>query len=213
MSGKNRYGGAESALLRHETYARGHARMTLAVLVMACVTLCALVMAWLAHSAKPEPRYFAARENGSLIPLVPVDQPYLSDGQITNFAVEAVTRALTIDFANWRSDLSEASEYFERPRGWENFLTAIESSGMLDYIKNRRLVASIVANGAVIVRSGPGEGGRFTWTVQIPITVTYESSSEISRDSLLAEMLVSRLPTSVSSRGVAISRIIVRPGR
>ena len=188
-------------------------RMTWAVVAMAAVTGIAVLAAAWALSVKPEPRYFAARENGGILPLVPVSIPFLSDGEVTNFAVDAVTRALTMDFANWRSDLSGASRYFERPTGWNSFLDALEGSGMLAYIREHRLVSTAVANGAVIVSAGPDAGKRYGWTIQIPLTITYESASELSRDSLVAEVDVSRLPTWEVPDAVGITRIVARPGR
>ena len=208
-----RYGEAEYARVRYETWMRSHMRMTYAVVAMAAVTAIAVLVAAWALSAKPEPRYFAARENGGILPLVPVSIPFLSDGEVTNFAVDAVTRALTLDFANWRSDLSGAARYFERPTGWRSFLDALEGSGMLAYIREHRLVSTAVANGAVIVSAGPDSGKRYSWTIQIPLTITYESASELSRDSLVADVAVSRLPTWEVPDAVGITRIVVRPGK
>ncbi|MCY3878967.1 MAG: type IVB secretion system apparatus protein IcmL/DotI [Rhodobacteraceae bacterium] len=207
------YGEAQYARLRYETWMRSHRLMTKAVIAMAVATALAVTAAFWALISKPEPRYFAARENGGILPLVPVSVPFLSDGEVTNFAVEAVTRALTMDFANWRSDLSGAAHYFERPVGWNSFLDALEGSGMLSYIRENRLVSTAVANGAVVVSSGPDGSKRYGWTVQIPLTITYESASELSRDSLIAEASISRLPTWEAPEAVGITRIIVRPGR
>lgn len=207
---KNGFGAAQSALLRHETYQTGFKRMAIAATVASAASLLAVSMAWWAVSAKPEPRYFIAMENGGIIPIVPTDQPYLNDGQITNFAVEAITRALTFSFANWRQDLAASSQYFERPSGWNNFLEAIEGSGMLDFVRNRRLISSVVANGAVIIKSGPDEAGRFSWLVQVPLTITYQSSSEQSTENRMAEIQISRLPTWQTSRGVGITRVLVK---
>ena len=180
---------------------------------MTAVTGMAVAASVATIATRPEPRYFAAKADGGILPLVPVSSPFLTDGQITNFAVEAVTRALTMDFANWRSDLSGASAYFERPDGWNNFLDAIEDSGMLSYVREHRLVSTVVATGAVIVSAGLDDRKRFSWVVQIPLNVTYESASEISRDSLVAEMSISRLPTWEAPEAVGITRILVRPGR
>ena len=190
-----------------------HRRMSLAVIMMTAVTGMAVAASVATIATRPEPRYFAAKADGGILPLVPVSSPFLTDGQITNFAVEAVTRALTMDFANWRSDLSGASAYFERPDGWNNFLDAIEDSGMLSYVREHRLVSTVVATGAVIVSAGLDERKRYSWVVQIPLNVTYESASEISRDSLVAEMSISRLPTWEAPEAVGITRILVRPGR
>ena len=208
-----RYGAVETARLRYETWVRSHRLVTWALLAMAVTAGAAVVVALWAVMAKPEPRYFAVREDGGILPLVAVSEPFLTDGQITNFAVEAVTRAMTIDFANWRNDLKSAARYFERPTGWNAFLDAIQASGMLEYIRERRLVSSVVANGAAITDSGLDNHKRHTWTIQIPLTVTYESSSETVRDHLLAEVVVVRLPTWESPEAVGIIRILVRPGR
>lgn len=210
MSMSKRYGATEAALARHETYQKGFRRMSMAAIAASIATVASVGAAWWSFSQQPEPRYFIAREDGGIIPLVPVTSPYLNDGQITNFAVEAITRSLTFNFVNWRQDLAEASEYFERPNGWNNFLQAIESSGTLEFVRNRRLISSVVANGAVIVRSGVDTQGRYSWVVQVPITITYQSSSEQSTQNWVAELQISRLPTWQTSRGVGITRVLVQ---
>ena len=84
---------------------------------------------------------------------------------------------------------------------------------MLSYIREHRLVSTVVATGAVIVSTGLDDRKRYSWVVQVPLSVTYESASEISRDSLVAEMSISRLPTWEAPEAVGITRILVRPGR
>ena len=207
---KNAFGASKTALLRHETYQIGFKRMAIAAAVASAASLLSVSMAWWAVSTKPAPQYFIAMENGGIIPIVPTDQPYLNDGQVTNFAVEAITRALTFSFANWRQDLAASSQYFERPNGWNNFLEAIEGSGMLEFVRNRRLISSVVANGAVIVKTGPDASGRYSWVVQVPLTITYQSSSEQSTENRMAEIQISRLPTWQTSRGVGITRVLVK---
>ena len=85
-------------------------RVSVARVAMAAASAGAVALAWVAFASRPQPRHFAAREDGGGIPLVAGSQPFLTDVQITNFAVEAVTAAMTMDFANWREDLSEASD-------------------------------------------------------------------------------------------------------
>ncbi len=211
-TGQN-YGEVEHAQRRYETWMKSHERMSRTLLVMVFVTALLLVSFLVILYHKPEPVYFATRVDGGVLPLVPLSTPFLTDGQVTNFAVEAVTHAMTIDFANWRNDLLSASKYFEQPDGWNNFLDAMETSGMLNYIRDHRLVSTVVASGAVITSSGLSKSKNYTWEVQIPLVITYESASEISRDSLLAELVVSRLPTWEAPDAVGVSRIVVKPGK
>ena len=200
-------------LSRYETWMNSHERMSKTVLLMAGLSILLLIALFITLLAKPEPVYFATRVDGGVLPLVPISTPYLTDGQVTNFAVEAITHALTLDFANWRDDLLDASKYFKKPDGWNNFLDAVESSGMLSYIRDHRLVSTVVANGAVIVKSGLEESNSYSWQVQVPLVITYESASEISRDSLLAELEIVRLPTWEAPDAVGIAKLIVRPGK
>ena len=211
-TGRN-YGEVEHVQRRYETWMKSHERMSKTLLVMVFISALLLISFLVILYHKPEPVYFATRVDGGVLPLVPLSTPFLTDGQVTNFAVEAVTHAMTIDFANWRNDLRNASKYFEQPEGWNNFLDAMEISGMLNYIRDHRLVSTVVASGAVITSSGLAQGNNYTWRVQIPLVITYESASEISRDSLLAELVVSRLPTWEAPDAVGVSRIVVKPGK
>ena len=211
-TGRN-YGEVEHVQRRYETWMKSHERMSKTLLVMVFISALLLISFLVILYHKPEPVYFATRVDGGVLPLVPLSTPFLTDGQVTNFAVEAVTHAMTIDFANWRNDLRNASKYIEQPEGWNNFLDAMEISGMLNYIRDHRLVSTVVASGAVITSSGLAQGNNYTWRVQIPLVITYESASEISRDSLLAELVVSRLPTWEAPDAVGVSRIVVKPGK
>lgn len=213
MAGLNRLGASEAKLDRYETYKRGFHLATIALGVMSAVTLVSVSMAYWAFTSKPEPRYFATREDGGIIPLIAVNQPFLQDGQVTNFAVEAVTTAMTMNFANWRQDLAAASRYFQRPEGYQNFLTALEAAKVLDFVRERNLVSTAIANGAVIVGRGVDPQGRYSWTLQIPLRVTYQSANEQTTQELLAEVVVSRVPTWESPSAVGITRITMRAGR
>ena len=208
-----RHGIARRVRMNHEAWIRSHDRMSITVLVLSLITIISLLVSIWSFLHKENPVYFATREDGGILPLVPISHPFLTDGQVTNFAVEAVTHALTIDFANWRDDLSAASSYFVRPEGWNGFLDALETSGMLKYIRKNRLVSTVVANGATIVGSGLDDSKRFSWNVQIPLSITYESASEISHDNLLADIIISRLPTWQAPDAVGVTRILVHPGR
>jgi intracellular multiplication protein IcmL len=213
MAGLNRLGTSEAKLDRYETYKRGFQLATIGLCLMGVVTLVSVSMAYWAFTSKPEPRYFATREDGGIIPLIAVNQPFLQDGQVTNFAVEAVTTSMTMDFANWRQDLAESSKYFQRPDGYQNFLAALENAKILDFVRDRNLVSTAIANGAVITGRGVDALGRYSWTLQIPLRVTYQSANERTTQELLAEVVVSRVPTWESPSAIGITRITMRTGR
>lgn len=204
-----RYGVTESALLRHETWKKGFNRLLIILMMMMVITVLSVMMTFWAVTSKPEPRYFAAREDGGILPIVAVREPYLSDNQVTNFATEAITRAMTFNYTNWRQDLTDAGTYFTK-NGWESYKGSLNDDGIMDYVVNRKLNMTTTASRAVITRSGLNENGAFSWTVQVPIKITYENSTSVITEEKTADVVVVRVPTWEMSRGVGIETIVIR---
>ena len=204
MSEKDRHGVVEAALARRETYELGFKRQSVANLMLTTALVVMTGLTWAGWSRQIETRYFALAENGTIMPIIPISEPHYSNGQVTNFAVEAITKALTMNFATWKQDMMEASDYFEQPQGFENFVEVMTSSGMLDLIRNRRVISTVVANGGMIVQAGL-DNGVYTWVVQVPITITYQSNTQTSSENRVAEVRIKRLSTWQTPRGMGIS--------
>ena len=179
-------------------------------LILVVIMILSISMAWNAWTNKSTPRYYATQEDGRVVPLIAISRPFLNNGQIMNFAVQAITAALTMDYKNWRRDLTDASIHFQHPGGWNNFLEALENSGTLNSIIQRKLISNAVANNPVIIDNGFDSRGRYSWTVQIPLKITFESSNERKVDDNMAEVIVSQLPTSENSAALGITRVAIK---
>ncbi|MCY4006144.1 MAG: type IVB secretion system apparatus protein IcmL/DotI [Rhodobacteraceae bacterium] len=197
-----------------ETALRHRAALTTAVRFMsaACVasailSVLALSVAVWALTSKPESRYFATRTGGQLVQLVPLDQPHLADSQVVNFAVDAMTRAFSLDFARYREELADLEPFFTE-RGYKAFLAELQSSGTLELITNRRMTGSAVANGGVVVAKGIGGGGQYVWRVEVPLVTTYQSSSEEQKQRTTYLVEIIRVPTWQTDLGIAILRLV-----
>ncbi len=189
--------------------------LAMTVLLTGGVSVIALSAAlWLLFQ-KPDPVYFATRTNGELIPLVPLDEPHLGTAQILHFATQAVTRSNTFDFANYRQQLTEVRDYFT-DEGYQAFVEALNSSGNLKLVINRRMTTTAVANGGVIIDQGLSSSSRtdsYMWRVQIPLVMTYQSSEESQVQDLIVQIDITRIPTWKNEWGVAIQRMITRSNR
>ncbi len=186
--------------------------MAFAVMAACCLSLAAVLVAAWALTRPPQHKYFATRISGELIELTPLDQPHRSDTQVTNFTVDAITRSLSLDFANYRQELADVETFFTSS-GWEAFLSELQRSGNLELIRNRRMISSAVANGAAVLRKGVDGSGIYTWHVEMPLTITYQSSSESQVQELTMLVEVKRVPTWTSESGVAVSRLIGQSSR
>jgi intracellular multiplication protein IcmL len=177
--------------------------MTLAV----CAALAVIAMLVL---TRPTPRYFAATPDLRLAPLVPLDKPVLTQQGLLNWVAETISNAVSLDFLEWREKLTRAREHFEE-EAFASFVASLNSSGVLDMIRDKRLsVSAVVTRAPVIIASGL-VGGKATWKIEFPLVVSYESSQGVeSTQNLMATVLVRRTSTVTSPRGVVIQQVVLK---
>lgn len=205
---------AEDALtqvtMRNAFYHDGQRKIMLALLISAVINfiLVALVVYLLTHP--PAPKYFATTINGRITPLYPLNQPNQSDSAVLQWANQAAIATFTYNFVNWREELQASSQFFTSD-GWTQFLTALQQSNNLEAVKAKKLIVSAVATRAPIILQKGVLNGRFSWRVQMPILVTYQSASEFSQQNNVVTMLITRVSTLNSPRGIGISQFVVGP--
>jgi intracellular multiplication protein IcmL len=205
---------AEDALtavaLRNTFYRDGQRKMVLILLVSMAVNfvLASILVYVITHP--PAPQYFATSINGRITPLFPLNEPNQSDSAVLQWANQAAIAAFTYNFVNYRSELQASSGFFTSD-GWDQFLTALEQSNNLDAVKAKKLIVSAVATRAPIILQKGLLNGSYAWRVQMPILVTYQSASEFSQQNNVVTMLITRVSTLNSPRGIGISQFVVGP--
>lgn len=199
---------AELVRLRNDFY-RDNYRRIVSVLFLALVII-VLMGASLVYvvTHPPKPKYFATNTAGRIVPLVPLNQPNLSVPSLLQWASTAAVAAFTFNFVNYRQELQAASEFFT-PEGWQAFLRGLQQSNNLAAVRAKRLVVSAVPTGApIIMQSGRVVNGRYTWRVQMPMLITYESASQVTQQSVVVTMVIARISTLSSPRGIGIAQFI-----
>ena len=205
---------AEDALtavvLRNNFYRDGQRKMILiAIFSILCNVVLAGILGYV-FTHPPEPRYFATSINGRITPLISLDAPNQSDSAILQWANQAAIASFSYNFVNYRSELVAASGFFTSD-GWNQFITALSESNNLDAVKTKKLVVSAVATAAPVILQKGLLNGRYAWRIQMPILVTYQSASEFSQQNLNVTMLVTRVDTLNSPRGIGIAQFISAP--
>ena len=198
---------AKSPLARYEFYQKAFRVSAFGNIVMAGIVVLVQVIAWSAWTDRPEPLYFATYQDGGIISLTGQSQPFLDTGEVTNFAVKAVTRAFSMNFENWSASLNGAAVFFQQPEGWENFGVALENSGILNDIRAKRLISNVFVNKAVVIDRGVDHRGRYSWTVQIQMKISLESATEVTTKQKFVDVVVSQIPTWESPTAFGITRI------
>lgn len=161
-------------------------------------------------AATKRPEVLAVTDTGRIIPLVPLDQPYVSDARIVGFADECVRAAFGHDFLNFRSTMASARECFTTSGG-RSFEEAI--SPLLKDIQERRMVMAVTLQPAIIVSSAVRSGKVKTWVVQTKMTLFREGTKDrVAPVTYIVDLVVERVPLEDSVRGISVSQINVRPG-
>lgn len=205
---------AEDALtivaMRNDFYRDGQRKtmVTLIISILVNFVLASLLVYIITHP--PAPKYFATSINGRITPLYPLNEPNQSDSAVLQWANQAAIAAFTYNFVNYRDELQASSGFFTAD-GWTQFLTALQQSNNLDAVKAKKLIVSAVATRAPIILQKGILNERFSWRVQMPILVTYQSASEFSQQNNVVTMLITRVSTLNSPRGIGISQFVVGP--
>ena len=159
---------------------------------------------------QPGPRYFAATPDLRLAPLVPLDQPVLTQQGLLTWASDTITGAMSLNFLEWRDKLESIRPNFD-DEAFKSFLASLQSSGILDMIRDKRLSASAITTRAPVIIASGLVGGTATWRIEFPLIVSYESSQGVeSTQRLLATVLVRRASTVKAPRGVVIQQVVLK---
>jgi intracellular multiplication protein IcmL len=200
----------EQVNLRNQFYKDKHVTILLVLLLSIIVNIILGVSMFYIFTHPPAPRYFATSINGRITPLFPLNEPNQSDSAVLQWANQAAIAAFTYNFVNYRDELQASSGFFT-PEGWDQFLSALQNSNNLDAVKAKKLIVSAVATRAPVILQKGVLNGSFSWRVQMPILVTYQSASEFTQQNNVVTMLISRVSTLNSPRGIGISQFVVGP--
>lgn len=201
----------EVVRLRNDFYRDNHRKVMMALLVAIAtiILLCGTLSYVVTHP--PAPKYFATSIDGRIIPIISLSQPNMPPSALLLWANQAATAAFTYDFVNYRQALQSASAYFT-PEGWRDFLNALTSSNNLNAVLTKKLVVSSTATGAPVILQQGVLNGVYAWRVQMPMVVTYQSASQVAQQNVTVTMLVMRISTLNSARGVGIAQFVVSGG-
>ena len=201
---------ARAVTLRNEFYRDSYRRVMMALMLSLLINFGLGSLLFFMITNPPKPKYFATSINGRITPLSALDKPNQSDSAVLQWANQAAVASYTYNFVNYRSELQAASVFFT-PKGWRQFLESIKASRNLEAVKDKKLVVSAVATQAPVILAKDVINGRYSWRVQMPMTVTFQSASERTQENYIVTMLITRISTLNSPRGIGISQFVVAP--
>ena len=210
-SAPSREGGAELVRFRNDFY-KDEYRNKAAILRFGAIALLASVglngvLIWALVHKKPV--YFAATNDGRILPLVALSRPATSDRAVVSWATEVATSAYSYDFVNWRSALSALSPDFTK-EGFASFIGSLHASGNLKLVSDNRMVASAVPTEAGVIVAKGLLKGVYVWKIQVPILVTYQAAKSAVSQNLLVTLMVARRSVLSHPKGLAVAQFLAK---
>lgn len=183
---KTAYGARKSAIelvrLRNNYYRDSYRFLMSAVLALVLLCVVMIVVIYYLYTTRPAPRYFATNVMGGLVEIQPLTSPTLSDAALLGWSARAATAAFTFNYAEYQQQIEETKNTYFTVSGGQNFLGAIKSSLNLQAVlQGFFVVTAEVAQAPTILQRGivtTPEGGQvFSWKIQVPIRVRWQSAS------------------------------------
>lgn len=155
-----------------------------------------------------KPHYYATTASGLVIPLHTLSEPIVTNDYLLQWVSLATRKALNMDFVHYQEQLDAAKIYFTSS-GWDQFLIALDKSGLLKTVQDKKLMMNAVVSNTPVILHQDIFHGRYTWRVQLPFLVTFNSASESSQLRLLVTANVQRVSVLDTSQGIQVSDFVV----
>jgi intracellular multiplication protein IcmL len=201
--------GSELVIESRNWYLGQNERLFKVVLFLCPILLLSLALnAWQFFSQK-DPKYFAVTRDLRVLEMPPLEEPVIESQALVNWASEVIARALSLNFLTWRKTITDLRSDFD-PQAFDSFLAALDSGGHIKKIEQERLSLSCVISGAPVITSSSVKNGVMTWRLEMPLSLSYESSTGVvASQKLLAEVVINRAPTTKYPKGVVIKQVVL----
>ncbi|MES2977566.1 MAG: DotI/IcmL family type IV secretion protein [Pseudomonadota bacterium] len=171
-----------------------------------CLVVALLIQSWFLFSKKVS--VFAVNDAGVVIPLVPLDQPFLNDSRIAGFVEECLRTSFSHDFENYRMSMANAKACYT-PGGAELFEGAMRQ--LLTDITTKNLVLSAAFEPTVVTKVYKISGVVY-WETQTPMTLYRRGTREaLAPQKYRVESVVRRVSLDEHVRGISLKTINLKP--
>lgn len=185
------------------------AELGLTVVLSITVALLALALAVTGFFLGSKRIYPVAVDgSGRVVPLVPLDKPYVTDTRVLGFVDECLRRSFSHDFENYRQTINAAKQCYT-PTGAVEYEAAI--APLINDLVQKNTVMSVSLGASVMSRRYVRDGVQ-VWETQTPMTMNRRGSRETLQPvQFMVTTLVVRVPLEHDVRGIAIRAINVAP--
>lgn len=157
---------------------------------------------------RPIPIFEAISSDNKHLSLSAFKEPNYLPGTILRWASKAAVASYNFDFVNYNTQIYNAAPFYT-DAGWSAYRSSINAL-ISDVVARKIFVNSVVSGPPVIALQGIFPGRGYTWQIQMPFLVTYQSAENVTRESYYVLMTVVKVPTTTDPTGIGIDQFVMR---
>lgn len=137
-------------------------------------------------------------------------KPIITTSALLDWVREAAVMCYNYDFFNADVQINNNIAAYFTEEGGHMFRQALAED--LATVESKSIIVTAIARGVPILLAQGYVWGRWTWKVQVPLRISYQSASEIKRENLIVTVLVVASPTWENPRAIGIKQFFSKPG-
>jgi len=151
----------------------------------------------------PAPKYFPLTKENQLLQHEPLNSPKYPEHTVLSWIEAVVTDGFSYNFKTFDLLPEQMRVYFTQA-GLKSYFTVLHNQGESQRVLDNRLVLSASPYEVPEIRSSAVYEGRFSWSVRLPLLLTYQGVRYLYRKRLVVDILVARVPMTESPYGLKI---------
>jgi intracellular multiplication protein IcmL len=195
-----------AGLKRNEFYRDSYRRILSVLLFFSLISVLLVGALAFLELTEPLPKYYATLSNGRIVPMQALSEPTVTSDYIMQWSSMTMRAAYNLDFVNYQTQLNQAQPYFTAD-GWNAFMGALNGTGVIDSLQTNKLILAAVVSDTPIVLNRAIINGHYTWSVQVPLLITYSSASENKKQKIIITMTIVRVSGLDTPQGIQINNI------
>lgn len=196
---------------RNSYYNHGNKKLFIAAIVSLVGLGLQSAIAFSVFTAKSERVYFATDKNGSLIQLVALGQPNQKDAVVAQWVQTALVDTFSFNYTNYFDRLNKTTMEWFTKEGGEGLLQALDSVGVIQAIKERKMIVSLtLEHTPILVAQGPNDNGVYSWTFQANAILTYRTQTQELTNKVKFMVKVDRRSIMDNAEGLGITKVIMQ---
>lgn len=169
-------------------------------------------MLYWANTQNTKNIYFAIKDDGTLVNMIPFSEPNLGDAVVSSWTEGALIDTFDLNFSNIQTRISSSAIKYFTSNGGSELISSLEDEGHFETIMSRQLIMQFIPEGApIMIKKGLNQAtGKYSWKLQQNGTLNYiNQNGKQYNQKIVFSIMVERVSLRNNPKGIGIAKLIM----